>query len=219
MCVRSRFGFSLLEISAVLAIVGLLAATVGGLAGPVRVQVDEARARGELAVLAAALERYRTIYGDYPYTTGEAAADNHRLLRALTGETDHMGTTLPARVVGPCLLDLSALQLAQAEGGAFVPVAEWRPATRSDGSEHLAPLPRGVVVLDPFGSPYVYGYKRDPADATWQRHGYLLLSLGPSATAFAVIGAVEDPNLPASGLLPKDYRRGRLQVDNLFAHE
>jgi len=75
-----RAGFTLLELLAVLLVVGLLAGMVIGVGQRAAERGRVARAQAELAVLGAALEAYRLSYGDFPRTD-----DAVQLLRALLG--------------------------------------------------------------------------------------------------------------------------------------
>ncbi len=73
--------FTLLELLAVIAVVAILTAIVIG-AGQSAVERGKvARARAELAVLAAALESYKATHGDFPRTD-----DSSHFLQALMGQ-------------------------------------------------------------------------------------------------------------------------------------
>lgn len=65
-------GFTLLELVAVLGIVAALSAVMIGLMAGAKGQASVARARGELAVLAQAVEAYRARYGAYPQAESPA---------------------------------------------------------------------------------------------------------------------------------------------------
>jgi general secretion pathway protein G len=90
-----RAAFTLLELLAVIAIIGVLAAVVLG-AGKRAVDSGKtARAKAELATLNGALESYRRIHGDYPQTD-----DGAQLLRALLGQRGpNSATPITARPV------------------------------------------------------------------------------------------------------------------------
>ncbi len=75
-----RAAFTLLELLAVVALVALLCGLLLGAARRVVEVGRTARTKAELAVLAAALENYQRLYGDYPQT-----ADPSQLLQSLLG--------------------------------------------------------------------------------------------------------------------------------------
>lgn len=78
-----RPGFTLLELLAVLAVIAALTAIVIGVGRRAAESGQVARARAELVALAAALEAFKTVHGDYPRTDDAA-----QLLQALLGRRD-----------------------------------------------------------------------------------------------------------------------------------
>jgi general secretion pathway protein G len=106
----ARAAFTLLELLSVITIIALLAGIVIGVGRRAAESGRIARAKAELAVLGAALENYKSSYGDFPRTDDEA-----QLLRALLGrrgpvaDTNINGRSLiePVRftVAGDVLLD------------------------------------------------------------------------------------------------------------------
>jgi len=125
----SRRAFTLIELLAVIAIVGALAGLMLGFGTHVFTQAKRTRAQGELAVLAAALEAYRRHQGDFPHTNDPAV-----LLQALIGRRDPLNQ--PIAVPGVINLTLFST---------------------IDGSDpHVDPTAR---LADPWGHPYVYAYR------------------------------------------------------------
>lgn len=121
-------GFSLIELTAVMALLTVLGGFASVLIGGAQARAAGARAQGELAVLAQAVETYRNRYGDYP-----ATADAGELYAALTGRRGPDGAVLdpPERM----LIETGRLTLRDAD-----------------------PWAAGNVVLDPWNQPYHYGY-------------------------------------------------------------
>ncbi|MBX3751370.1 MAG: prepilin-type N-terminal cleavage/methylation domain-containing protein [Opitutaceae bacterium] len=121
--------FTLLELLAVLAIIGALAGLMLGVGSHVFTRAKRTRAEGELATLAAALETYRRRHGDYPCTADAAA-----LLQALLGRRDPLNRPITA----PAVIDLAH----------FAPTAGTDP--QADPAARL---------VDPWGNPYDYAYR------------------------------------------------------------
>lgn len=124
-----RAGTTLLELLAVLLILGILAALVIGVGRRAVESSRVTRAQAELAALAGALEAYRRSFGDYPRTDNSAV-----LLQSLLGRRDPAGAPLEARAV----LDLAALTASTEQDPAADPAAR---------------------LLDPWGQPYLYAYR------------------------------------------------------------
>jgi prepilin-type N-terminal cleavage/methylation domain-containing protein len=96
-----RAAFTLLEVLTVVALVAILAGLTLGV-GSRAVDASRAkRARAELATIAAALDAYKRVHGDYPRTDDPA-----ELLRALLGQR---GPASPAPLAARASLDLNRL--------------------------------------------------------------------------------------------------------------
>lgn len=124
-----RAGFTLLELLTVVAILFLLGALVLTGGRYVIVRGQTARARAELAVLAGALEKFRTAQGDYPRTDDAA-----RFLQSMLGRRGPGNEPL----TGAALIEVTRFSV---EEGAD-PIAN--PTAR---------------LLDPWGRPYSYIYR------------------------------------------------------------
>lgn len=208
-------GFSLVEIMAALAVVVVLAGLVFGLAGGIAQRSAEARAAGELAALAQALERFRSLHGDYPWLAG-GGGGHFALYAALTGAADVRGRAFPE--VGGVrkrehFVDLSRFTVGRLDSGepvTPVPVFAGEAVSLLDGdyASHF--------FMDPWGSPYVYLYRAGLEDG-WERAGYVLLSLGPSGERDRAAGRVQAHGVPANGILPADYSERGSAYDNIFA--
>lgn len=155
---RRRRAFTLIELLAVIALIGALAGIVIGIGRRVTESGKVARARAELAALSAALESYRHQHGDYPRTDQNSVA-----LQALLGRLSPTGAVLtPA---GRVQFEVAKFVLAR-------PVAS---GTRVDPFTDSA-----AVLVDPWGQPYRYIY-RVPAGG-WSNPSFVLYSCGPDGT-------------------------------------
>jgi len=126
---QSCRAFTLMELLAVIAIVAVLAGFVLGAGRWVSETGRTARARAEMAAIAAALESYRRVCGDYPRTSNSAA-----LLQSLIGKRGPAGAVIDARA----FLELAHLSTL----GALDPFTD--PAAEC---------------VDPWGQSYRYAYK------------------------------------------------------------
>lgn len=127
-CNPRRRAFTLLELLTVLALIAVLVSLAIGAGAHVSRQGKAARARGELASLAAALESFKRREGDYPRTTDAA-----ELLQALIGRRDVRGGATEQR---PCI-DLAHFAVAHDAD----PFSDAR-----------------ATLVDPWGAPYNYAY-------------------------------------------------------------
>lgn len=99
-----RRAFTLLELLAVLTVIAILAGIVVGVGRRAAESGKTARARTELAAIAAALETYKRTYGDYPRTD-----DGVKLLRALLGQR---GPVSDVAITGRALLETARFTVA-----------------------------------------------------------------------------------------------------------
>ncbi len=211
---KCAVGFSLVEVLVVLAVVAALAGLIFALAGGIGQRSAVARAEGELAALTHALERFRSLYGDYPWVTdGEGY---HNLYAALTGAADVRGRPFPA-VDGvrkrQHFVDLSRFTVGRMDSTEPVTPA---PVFAGDGVSLLDGDYARHFFMDPWGSPYIYLYRTTPDDG-WERAGYILLSTGPSGGQDRLRGRMQDHGVPPSGLLPPDYFERETTHDNILA--
>lgn len=181
-----RASFTLLELVAVLAIVGVLGALVLGAAEGARQRARRSRARAELALLAQALEAYRLQYGDYPQTGGFASkgagVDAHdpvsadcaeaKLFNALLGRLGPRCTALTDRHGGPAL------------GRAFHDAANG-PALENRDAFPTADADAANAFLDPWGRRYRYFYRSWETPAVWRAPAHVLFSVGPDGASKA----------------------------------
>lgn len=174
----SRFGvggFSLLEVLATLAVIGVLAGVLLESGGRAQEHALRAQARAELRILAQGLESYRQANGDYPRTDAPPADPLGVLTRALFG--DDAPPPSPERV------------------RRFIPVSLANQLRRRYArlDEPSDPHSTDGVLRDPWGSPYVYRYPSsgDAFNATFDLYSY-----GPDRRA--AVGRWEERTPPKS---------------------
>jgi prepilin-type N-terminal cleavage/methylation domain-containing protein len=165
----ARAAFTLLELLAVIAIIGVLAGIVIGVGRRATEAGKMARAKAELATLSAALETYKRTYGDYPQVDDEA-----KLLQALIGRR---GPTSDTVINGRALVETSRFVVA-------------RPATPTVPADPFTDA--SAALFDPWGQPYVYAYK---TTAPWNNSSYLLYSIGPDGVDSAALLAGGFPDI------------------------
>lgn len=126
---RADAGLTLIELLAVIGIIGVLAAITFGIARGVRERAGIGKVRVEIVAIAQALEAYRVKYGDYPQTSNAAT-----MLQCLIGRRGPTGTALTDK-----------------------PLIEMRRfSTVNDSDPFTAGT---AVLMDPFGKSYNYAYK------------------------------------------------------------
>jgi type II secretion system protein G len=145
--------FTLIEILVVISIIAILASLVLGSASGINKKAARDRAKTEIGALSAALEDYRTTYGDYPGATnayGTANSEGANILyRALV-------------VADPTY---------NPQGKVFLPVSKSMSSSTNYGNS-------ANHFVDPFGQPYQYKY---PGDANKSgKDTYDLFSYGGS---------------------------------------
>src|SRR5262245_49771268 len=98
------FAFTLMELLAVISIIGILAGMLVGLAPAAGLKMKESRVRAELAQLIAAIEEYKSRYGFYPpdgvFTQGTLKGQANPPLNLLYYELSGMQVIKPTRTDG-----------------------------------------------------------------------------------------------------------------------
>lgn len=207
--------FTLFELLLAMGIFLILAGLTIGLTEGLQRRSARTKAIGQLALLAEALESYKTHYGDYPWI-GEGSDGANEIYAALIGNRGPMAGYLPHPDGSGRLVSGSA-PLAGAKGRHFIELSQFQTANKPTPSNArpLTSLDQGVgenFLLDPWGVAYVYRYRKigeNPNSGDWKRPGFLLMSFGPD-------GAVGTP-LPQDGILTSDYHENEQSRDNIFA--
>jgi prepilin-type N-terminal cleavage/methylation domain-containing protein len=157
-------GFTLIELLVVMAIVLILASITFGITRGVQGAQARAKAQGELAVLAQALEQFKLRYGDYPRVLSASQGDrNESLTHALTGRRiiQRSGNNI-------ILTDALTFEQAGNQGRpTFIDITRFNPSQPNE-------------LRDPWGNRYEYHYKiSGTTGAGWEPFGYILYSRGP----------------------------------------
>jgi len=160
------FGFTLVELLTVVAIIIVLMGLTLGVSGYVRNKGAESRAQAEIAALEGALERYRIDFGGYPYTTRSGGYDTKT--NPDTVATKMLGGNVPASDLRPASLELYyALSGFDPDSSSYTGKAyfEFGPQMLEGVTGKTFNPANVTAVVDPWGFPYGF-YVPDPNDAT-----------------------------------------------------
>jgi len=141
---RSRAAFTLIELLAVITIIGILAGLTLGAAGAVRRHGATSTAKAEVAALQAACDRYYADNNSYPTTTNSMPADPSSSFNPTNAGYTDFGKVLFTNLVGSTNL-----------------------STAPTSKRYFEPKPTMVntngYFIDPWG--YAYGYNSDGTNA------------------------------------------------------
>lgn len=224
-------GFTLVEILAVVAIIAILATLTVNISKSVSSRQAQARATGDMAAIAGALELYKQTYGDYllhrtsaTYTgndlrTATSATFPRLLTKAIMGDYYVVLTpgTNSALVMDNTSTDLRAGRRAFADSTIF---------RYSNGTSSYSPNTT-MSIVDPWNNPYLYLYKNNMTytassgvwHCEWLNPSFILMSMGPDGTVASKRTATG--NLPTTvqttGVINDNYRSGDLmRMDNII---
>lgn len=93
---RREYGFTLVELLTVIAVIGLLAGILIPTAGTVLVHARKLETKARFVRWAAAMEMYRQEYGHYPVVATDGKLDPARFAPALTGRLNLAGDPIPS---------------------------------------------------------------------------------------------------------------------------
>lgn len=201
-----------MEILIVMTLIGILATLTFTLGEGVRERGKVSQARVELAILATALESFKSRYGDYPQTGGTAAAGPDVSTAVLVANAEsHLFNALTG-VIDPALETLKNADGNPAFGKVFIEGARFTFESRDADGEAVFPETAGTEVanafLDPWGRRYQYFYRSKTditSPYTWTHPGFVLYSAGPDGVDTPPTNA-GDPQYAAAN-----------NIDNLYA--
>jgi prepilin-type N-terminal cleavage/methylation domain-containing protein len=168
---KSTKGFTLMELMAVLVIIGILFGIIFTGAGYLFSAQEDKKAKAEIETLALSLKRYKSEIGDFPLTD---SSDNEEkrgkiLFMTLSGWIDNYGDVIPADERGQSFLPSDSFTLGKNEGGEI-------DTYTLTGDQLLGEIDENeeIFMIDPWSNAYVYEYPRSDGHS-----GYLLFSKGP----------------------------------------
>lgn len=212
----------MIELLTVMAMIVLLLSISFGLFKGVQKRADIVQAKGELGVLATALESYKLQYGDYPRTGGKTQAPaiissvistshaQSKLFNALVGKLgpklDALASRTGAKFFGKSFIETGRFYL---ETDNFLEEVEVEIEVEIEAGPEVA-----NSFLDPWGNRYLYFYVDDGSAGAWTIPGYLLYSIGPDEE-------VEDKDedyFPDNGTVDYNPDPPDKNTDNLYAN-
>ena len=193
----SNRGFTLIELLVVIAIIMVLAGITFGISSGVRNAQARASAKAELAVIAQALEGYKSTHGDYPW-----AIDSEELTKALMGWMKFKRTNSVT-----IFEDVEADDVSAKGPKSFIDATKLRYSGTLPKAANEAP--DNVEFLDPWGNAYVYKYKTS-GTGSWNNFGFILYSEGADGTASAV---------GPDGIITTTLRNSSNNIDNIYSGE
>ena len=195
--------FTLIELLAVIAIIGILSAITFGIIKGVNDRAAVSQAKSELSVLAQALEGYKRQYGDYPQIGSAANVANAAsasttdapgiLFNALTGKRGPVAATA---IDGKSFVDVSKFNL--------------QDSTTAAAQPQTGAVQAANAFVDPWGRRYLYYYK---VSASWTAPSYILLSVGALIDTSGSSGITVNAN---GTYTVSDTING---VDNIYANQ
>ena len=164
-------GFTLMELMAVLVIIGILFGIIFTGASYLFSAQEEKKAKAELEAITLALKDFKSEFGDFPITDessseGECAKV---LFMTLSGWMDLDGDEIPAEERGRSFLPSDSFTLGKQEGDEIEVYL-----LTSDEILGNAGINKEIFIIDPWENAYLYQYPRLDGHT-----GFLLFSRGP----------------------------------------
>ncbi len=204
---KRQQGFTLIELLMVIAVILILAGITFGISRGVQNAQARTKVKAELATISLAIEQFKSRYGDYPWHSADEVDTNKTLLFALTGRLV-LGDPDP----GDSTNEIKALIIDTQNQIDANPkfLDDTKLSTSSINGET-------TNLLDPWGNPYIYWYKRDDSPDAWDVFGYHLYSTGPKGSSANT--AIKAKINNSSGVIDDDFRDVANAEGIIFAGE
>ena len=207
---KRQQGFTLIELLMVIAVILILAGITFGISRGVQNAQARTKAKAELATISQAIEQFKSRYGDYPWHQGgggDSTDNNKMLLYALTGRmvlADPSPTDNTTEIAAIEVTDEAQID----KNPKFLDDSKFSTTKIGQSSTNL---------LDPWGNPYIYWYKRDDSPDAWDVFGYHLYSTGPKGSSANTSIKARINN--SSGVFDDDFRDVANAEGIIFAGE
>jgi prepilin-type N-terminal cleavage/methylation domain-containing protein len=207
---KRQQGFTLIELLMVIAVILILAGITFGISRGVQNAQARTKAKAELATISQAIEQFKSRYGDYPWHQGgggDSTDNNKMLLYALTGRmvlADPSPTDNTTEIAAIEVTDEAQID----KNPKFLDDSKFSTTKIGQSSTNL---------LDPWGNPYIYWYKRDDSPDAWDVFGYHLYSTGPKGSSANT--AIKAKINNSSGVFDDDFRDVANAEGIIFAGE
>lgn len=191
----SRQGFTLVELLMVIVVIAILAGISVSVYSSVQNTQSRSRAKADIAYMAQALEQFKAVNGDYPWTSSGGDTSELVLSKSLLGWKEFAKTTS-----GTSFQDKTSVP----NGGPKVFVEPEKFNYTGTVPDDPETKPTDLVFVDPWGNAYVYEYK---TTAAWDNFGYVLYSKGDDGV---------DTPVSADGILDSTHTDDANNLDNLY---
>ncbi len=192
-------GFTLMELMAVLVIIGILFGIIFTGASYLFSAQEDKKAKAEVETIALALKQFHSEYGDYPNASVSQSEEQRGkiLFMTLSGWMDVLGYEIEKDLRGKSFLPSDSYILGKADGD----IIETYTLT---GDQLLGDIGENeeIFLIDPWSAAYVYEYPRSDGHT-----GYLLYSKGPDGqssyfttelTSTPEKQSIDEDNIPSS---------------------
>lgn len=192
-------GFTLMELMAVLVIIGILFGIIFTGASYLFSAQEDKKAKAEVESIALALKQFHSEHGDYPIASGSVSEEQRGkiLFMSLSGWLDVSGDEIEKDLRGKSFLPSDSYALGKADGNDIENVT-------LTGDQLLGDIGKDeeIFLIDPWSTAYVYEYPRSDGHT-----GYLLYSKGPDGqssyfttelTSTPEKQSIDEDNIPAN---------------------